>query len=130
MPQMRHFESLHIIVTTSAHYNTAKKLFTCSSGICSQMKSRSSVIPASLCLLSLPCLPWLPHRDNRPRSHPPHFALTAPMPTHHLLSQPKCGGLPPLFHRLLSLPIASGVGQGGGGEQVKSGNFNWSHRQF
>src|SRR5450759_4845257 len=40
------------------------------------------VIPASLCLLFLPHLPWLPHRNNRPRSHPPHFASTASIPTH------------------------------------------------
>src|SRR5271165_4213266 len=26
--------------------------------------------------------PCQPCRDNRPRSHPPHFASTAPMPTH------------------------------------------------
>src|SRR6266567_759904 len=39
--------------------------------------------------------PYQLHRDNRLRSHPPHFASTASIPTHHLLSRSKCGGLPP-----------------------------------
>ena len=37
--------------------------------------------------------PYQLHRDNRHRSHPPHFALTASIPVPQHLSQSKCGGL-------------------------------------
>src|SRR2546429_4432610 len=42
---------------------------------------------------SLPHLHTNHHRDLRLRSHPPHFASTAPFPFFHL-SRSKCGGLP------------------------------------
>src|SRR5436190_24277619 len=75
MPQMRRFASLQIILTTSAHYNTTKKCFVwyLFSNEIETLCDSCELAPA---VPSLP--PCQPHRDNRPRSHPPHFALTAP----------------------------------------------------
>lgn len=99
-PQMRCFASLQIILTTSAHYNKTKKVLHLFSVICFGMGIE---LPGDPCELA-PAVPSPPpyqlHRDNRLRSQPPHFALTATLPPYHHLSQSKCGGLPPPLHRV------------------------------
>ena len=73
---------------------------------CCSLSASLSVILPDFCDLP-PAVPPLPpgplHRDNRLRSHPPHFASTASIPTHHLLSRSKCGGLPPYLLPVFSL---------------------------
>ena len=71
------------------------------------------------------------HRANLLRSHPPHFALTARPSTPPPPQSSEMRRLAPTPHHVFKLlSIVFGVGQGRCEEQVKSGNFNWSHRQF
>src|SRR5579871_2303929 len=127
---MRGFASRQIILTTSAHYNI-KKFFAFSHLRSFGRDIKALVLPVSLSRLVLPHQPHHLHRANLLRSHPLHFALTPSLPPHHHLSQSKCRGLPPPQPlSVWSVGIASDVDLGCCEEQVKSGNFNWSHRQF
>ena len=118
-----------IILTTSALYNRAKRS---SCAIFPYNENQfPCVIPASLCLLFLPRLPWLPHWNNRPRSHPAHSASTAPCQPIHHLSRTKAEVRPyPATVRLPGCGLRPTSSKDAVKKQMKSGNFNWLHRQF
>jgi len=60
---------------------------------------------------SLPLLHANHHRDLGLRSHPPHFASTASMPTHPPPQSIKVRRLAPTTHRSFSLLLRSAVSQ-------------------
>src|SRR5260370_35949786 len=83
------------MLTTSALYNKATKVLRLLS---SRMMKCSRALWCDPCEL-VPAVPSPPpcqlHRNNRPRSHPPHFASTASLPPHPSPQSSKVRGLAP-----------------------------------
>jgi len=128
---MRRFERLQIILTTSAHYNKTKKALRLGSRICFGMGIETLGDSCELAPAVPSPPPYQLHRDGHVPLASSAFrldCLPANLPPPQSI---KMRRLTPTPHRVFKrLVIASGVGQGRGEEQVKSGKFNWSHRQF